>query len=292
MDWVEVVVDASSESIEAVANLLIEAGAGGVVEVSPTARAAYLPADDQLRARIDRLRRAVSRLAEFGLDPGPATVTCRPVAEEDWAHAWKEHFHPIPIGERLIVRPSWRTYAAGPEEIVIDLDPGMAFGTGTHPTTRLCARALERFVTPESTVADVGTGSGVLAIGAALLGARRVVACDIDPVAVQVARENVAKNGVAQRVEVVHGSWTQLIEAGVIAGVVVANITASVIEVMIPDLPRLIAPEGRFIASGIVSRREADVWAALERRGWQLLGVETEGEWVALEAAPPLERAK
>lgn len=291
MDWVEVVVDASRESVEAVANLLIEAGAGGVVEVSPTARAAYLPADDRLEARIDRLRRAVARLAQFGLDPGPATVTCRPVAEEDWAHAWKEYFHPIAIGQRLIVCPSWRTYEAGPGEIVIDLDPGMAFGTGTHPTTRLCARALEQCVTAETAVADVGTGSGVLAIAAALLGARRVVACDIDPVAVRVAKENVAKNGVAQRVEVVHGSWTRLIDAGVAAGVVVANITAAVIEAMIPDLPRLVAPEGRFIASGIIARREPDVRAQLEGHGWRLLRVEREGEWVALEAALPPGRA-
>lgn len=282
MDWIEVRVTTTPEAVEAVAHLLTEEGAAGVVEEAPAVRTAYWPDLGDIEARLDRIRRSVAGLAQFGLDVGPARVEWRRVAEESWAHAWKEHFHPLPVGERIVVRPTWRTYDAKPGEIVIDLDPGMAFGTGSHPTTSLCVKALERLVREGDLVYDVGTGSGILAIAAALLGAGRVVACDIDPVAVRVARENVAQNGVARRVEVVEGDWSALPAEK--ADVVVANILAEVIIDMAPEVSRLLRPGGNFVASGIILHRAGDVERALAGAGLEVLRKDEQGEWAALVA--------
>lgn len=280
MDWIEVRVTTTAEAGEAVAHLLMEEGAGGVVEEASAVRTAYWPDQGDIEARLDRIRRSVAGLARFGLDVGPARVEWRRVAEETWADAWKEHFHPLRIGERIVVRPTWRTYEAKPGDIVIDLDPGMAFGTGSHPTTSLCLLSLEQLVHDGATVYDIGTGSGILAIAAALLGADRVVGCDIDPVAVKVARENVAKNGVQDRVQVVQGDWTGLEPR--MANVVVANILADVIIQMAPEAPRLLCPGGSFVASGIIAHRTRDVQKALEAAGFQLLAIHEEGEWAAI----------
>jgi ribosomal protein L11 methyltransferase len=127
------------------------------------------------------------------------------VAEEDWATAWKEFYHPMRFGRRLVVKPSWRVFQAGPDDLVIELDPGMAFGTGLHQTTAMCLALLEDYVRPGATVLDQGTGSGILAIAAARLGARRVIAVDCSEVAVAAARENVARNGLSSAIQVLHG---------------------------------------------------------------------------------------
>lgn len=287
MDWIEVTVTVTPEAVEAVGHILMEAGAGGVVETARGVRTAYLPADEHGAQRVDRIAKAVADLARFGLDPGPAAVTYRKVGEEAWAHAWKEHFHPVRVSPRIVVRPTWRDYAPHQGEIVLDLDPGMAFGTGTHATTRLCLQALDRRVAEGSVVFDVGTGSGILAIAAAKLGSARVVACDTDPVAVRVAKENVHRNGVDACVEVIEGSWPQLIEEGRRADVLVANILASVIEAMIPDVPALLNPGGCLIASGIAAFRRSGVVAAFRRHRWHIEGEYEDEEWVAFEARPP-----
>ncbi len=279
-------VRATPEAVEAVSDILLNAGAAGVVEAGPAVRAAYLPEGDEVEARVGQIERSVADLARFGLDPGPAEVTTRTIAEEAWAEAWKEYFHPTRIGDRLVVRPTWRSYTPADRDIVLDLDPGMAFGTGAHPTTTMCARALENHVRPGDTVLDVGTGSGILAIAAARLGATRVLACDTDPVAVHVARSNAAQNNVTDAVDVVEGSWPTLVERGQSGRIVVANIIASVIERLIPEAHHLVAPGGLLIASGIASFRAAGVKATLARHRWSVTKVHTEGEWVAMEARP------
>ena len=282
LHWIEVTVEATPEASEAVANILIEEGAGGVVESSPAARTAYYPEVGDWQARVDRIRQRVAGLSRFGLDPGPARVAWRRVNDEDWAEAWKAHFHPVRLGRRIVVRPTWRAYVPEPGDVVIDLDPGMAFGTGSHPTTALCAAALEERVSPGCTVCDVGTGSGILAIAAARLGASCVLACDTDPLAVCIAKENAARNGVAERITTVDGSWPELIALGRRAEVVVANIIAPVIMSMARDARKLAKPGGVFIASGIVAERAGEVAAALEEAGWLPAGrLEREG-WIAL----------
>lgn len=286
MEWIELTVEASAEVAEAVANILLEEGAGGVLEREPGALSAYFPANPEPSGRIARVRRAVEGLSRYGLDPGPVRVSARPVKEEDWANAWKEHFHVQRIGRTIVVRPTWRAHAPRPGECVIDLDPGMAFGTGAHPTTALCLEALEEQVRPGDVVYDIGTGSGILAIAAAKLGARAVVACDVDPVAIRVAGENIRRNGVAARVTLLEGSWRELNRHGK-AHLAVANIVAGVICAMAPDVPGLLEPGGRFVASGIVRESEARVREALVAAGMSVEGSAARGEWVSVWATWP-----
>lgn len=286
MEWIELTVEASAEAAEAVVNILLEEGAGGVLEREPGALSAYFPADGDPSARVERVRRAVANLRRYGLEPGAVRVAARSVKEEDWANAWKEYFHVQRIGRAIVVRPTWREYAPRPGECVIDLDPGMAFGTGAHPTTALCLEALEEEVLPGDVVFDIGTGSGILAIAAAKLGARAVVACDVDPVAVRVAGENVRRNEVAGQVTLVQGSWRELRPHGK-ARVAVANIVASVICAMAPEVTGLLEPGGRFVASGIVRECEGKVRQALAAAGMSVEQSAVRGEWVSVRATWP-----
>ncbi len=228
----------------------------------PSVVKAYLPLDDGLGERLDRLDAALETL---GLRPALRTRTVR---EEDWADAWKEHFHVERFGERIVIRPSWRTYEPRSGDVVIDLDPGMAFGTGQHPTTRMCLELLEREVRPGMVVLDVGTGSGILAVAAVKLGAARVLALDIEPQAVQVARENAARNGAAGAIWVELGTLDHPPNP---ADLAVANITASAVATLAPAFAAALRPGAPLIGSGIVGERLDEVRAALERVGFTVV---------------------
>ena len=206
--------------------------------------------------------------------------TDQTLAEEDWANAWKRFYHPTHLGKRLVVCPSWEEYTPTPEELVMTLDPGMAFGTGTHDTTRLCMELLEKYITPQDTVLDVGCGSGILAITAALLGANKIIGCDIDEVAVKVAGENAALNGVQDRIAFHQGDLTSQVEGSF--QIICANIVADVIIRLSEDAGRYLAKDGIFITSGIIDTREQDVLNALEQNGFQVIERRTSGGWVAL----------
>ena len=214
----------------------------------------------------------------------PHTIEDAKVDEEDWSTAWKKYYFPTKIGEQLVVCPSWETYAPKDGEIVLTMDPGMAFGTGTHDTTRLCMQLLERYVEKGARLLDVGTGSGILAISALLLGAEYAVGVDIDEVAVRVAKENAQANGVLERADFFAGDLTAKVSGKF--GVVSANIVADVIIRLIPDLGRFLLPGGVFIASGIIDTREADVVSALEAAGYEVCDRMESGGWVALGAKP------
>lgn len=224
---------------------------------------------------------AVSFLQErFTVEGIPHEVTQASVNEEDWATAWKKYYFPTKIGERLVVVPSWETYEKGENEVVLTMDPGMAFGTGTHETTQLCMRLLEENVVPGAALLDIGTGSGILAVSALLLGAGRAVGVDIDEVAVRVAGENAAANGVSNRVDFIAGDLAEKVTGKF--SIVTANIVADVIIRLIPDLYRFLEPGSVFIASGIIDARENDVIAALEAAGYRVSKRLASGGWVAL----------
>ena len=272
--WAEIEIAATGDAQEAVGALLTESA--GCYGYASTARAVtgYLPVDDRLENTLLTLKASLATTPGAGRD-----VTIRFVAEEDWATAWKQYFKPQRIGERIVVKPTWEAWDAAPADVVIQIDPGMAFGTGLHATTRLCLRALEAYVRPGVRVADVGTGSGILAIGAALLGASEVAAVDNDPVAVRVALENVAVNAtVAEKITVAEsstpppGQWD----------IVVANILADVILGMAPALRAATKPGGLLIASGIIAPRAADVERGLLAAGFHSPETLPDGEWVAL----------
>ncbi len=218
-------------------------------------------------------------------------VTRRPVAESDWAHAWKDHFHPHRIDDGVVVKPTWRDYRPGPGETVIEIDPGMAFGTGTHPTTALCIRMLRAYITPGDAVLDIGTGSGILLIAAAKFGAGQLVGIDSDPVAVGIAAENLRRNGVDPgRFTVANGNLADGVTPP--AGgfdLVVANILTEVILELLPALPRLPRPGGIFVGSGIIAENRELVTGAMTISGeggsaarWTMVDSAEEDGWAVV----------
>ncbi|THF72762.1 50S ribosomal protein L11 methyltransferase [Cohnella fermenti] len=324
MRWFELTVFATESSQEMVAHYLTELGAGGVsIEESwspdkprdtslgqwydkplndiPAGYAyikGYFSEDADMEHLVGEMNELLKGLPEFDYDAGDFNTSFAEVDEEDWAHAWKKYFKPIAVSERLTIKPTWEDYEARPDELIIELDPGMAFGTGTHPTTALCLRTLEGAIHEGDNVIDVGTGSGILAIGAIKLGANRVLALDLDPVAVSSATENVKLNGLGERIEVrlsdllgvlQDGERTSSAEGGVTPPVdlVVANILAEIILLFIGDVYDVLKPGGIYIASGIYKNKEDDVASALLAAGFEIIERVRQDDWIAFVSGKP-----
>ncbi|MBE3580130.1 MAG: 50S ribosomal protein L11 methyltransferase [Thermoanaerobacteraceae bacterium] len=282
MKWQEISITTAPEASEAVAGLFYETGAQGLVledKGGQVVLRGYLPQDKRLKARLQDFKGRLKAIGRFF--PGcRAEMSSRSIEEEDWSDAWKAYFKPVKIGRRLVVKPSWEAYNPRPGELVMELDPGMAFGTGTHPTTAMALEMLEEFIKPGHVVYDVGTGSGILAIAAALLGARRVVAVDNDPVAVRTARENVQRNGLEGKIKVQEGDLLHGLPPG--AHVVTANIVADVLLALLPQAARLLPPAGRLILGGIIAPRAPELVSALRSHGFAVTKRERRGDWIAL----------
>lgn len=203
------------------------------------------------------------------------------IREEDWANEWKQYFKPLEIGERLVIRPTWEEYGNPEGRAVLSIDPGMAFGTGGHATTRLCLEAMEGFITPETDFLDLGCGSGILSIAALLLGARSATGVDIDALAVKTARENGALNGFASpRYRILQGNLADKVQGSF--QVIAANIVADVILLFCPQVAGYLKPDGVFIASGVIDSRKEEVVRSLERHGLQVVDCREDGGWVCL----------
>lgn len=245
---------------------------------------AYFPDTDRIEETVGRIREKIAALSQFGIRNQPFRVDHELVQEENWANSWKQYYKTMKVGERIIIKPVWEEYEALPGELVVEMDPGMAFGTGSHETTRLCVELLQEYIHGGETVIDVGTGSGILAIAAARLGAGKVLAIDLDPVAVDSARINVEYNKLSQ-ITVKEGNLLDEAESG--ADVIIANIIADVIIAMAPDLKRLMKPGGIFIGSGIISFREEAVQEALEASGFTVLQIRDDNDWRAIAAKAP-----
>ncbi len=300
MYWLEICIQTDGEGAEAVAEVLrpfayqesvVLEQRGDETNLDPNALAPevtvkiYVPEDDdspQLRRRVAEALYHLSRLYPL---PEP---TFRELQDADWANAWKEHYRPFRLGRRLRIRPTWLAHEpdddARPDDVTLVLDPGMAFGTGLHPTTQSCLRALEDLVEPGVTVLDAGTGSGILAIAAIRLGASAVTAFDTDALAVRATLDNAAQNGGVERLRVWRGELDSVrAEAG--PGpwdIVVANILAPVIIGLLGErgLLEYVAPDGHLILSGIIDEQGPDVEAALSAAGGQVRRVITAGDWV------------
>ena len=229
----------------------------------------------------DNPQEAVAFLTEKYTAAGIAnTLSTESVRQEEWATAWKNYYHPIKLGSRLVVCPSWEEYQAQPDEVIITLDPGMAFGTGTHDTTRLCLQLLEQFCAPGRQVLDVGSGSGILAISSVLLGCSAATGVEIDPTAVRVAQENSELNHTQDRVQFLCGDLVSKISGTY--DIVCANIVADVIIQLLPDIHPFLKENSVLILSGIIEEREQDVQAVLEQQGFALRERRCSGGWVAL----------
>lgn len=350
MLWHELTVHTTEEAQEMISNLLYEAGAGGVsIEESGTLNKerdtrygelydeplndipegeavikGYYAESVLMDTIVEELTPKVEELREFGIDPGKALISWKTVDEEEWAHAWKQYFKPLRVSERLTIKPTWEAYTpANADEKIIEIDPGMAFGTGTHPTTALCLRALEKQISGGEEVIDVGTGSGILAVGAMLLGAKSVLALDLDPIAVDSARENVALNRLEKSITVKESDLLSLLggegaldtaagemwpsarpghkaggqeteSSGAVADdslgvtlpvkIVVANILAEIIVLFTDDVYRALQPGGIYITSGIYKDKEELVAQALVSSGFEIIEVSREEDWVAFTA--------
>ncbi|MHB8732403.1 MAG: 50S ribosomal protein L11 methyltransferase [bacterium] len=283
--WVELRVTVSAEAAEAAAEILRDLRGGGLVEERPAAGRVrfrvYLLPSQLLRATLRAVRARIRGLRAYGLDPGRVTVAHRRVRARPWATAWRVHARAVRAG-RLLIRPSWVRAAPRPGDLVVAIDPGMAFGTGMHASTRLALRGLGQALARRTGAAvfDVGTGSGILAIAAAALGAQSVWAVDSDPIATAAARANARLNGCARRVRVADGSGIGAAPGR--ADIIVANIVADTIAELLPDARARLASGGLFIGSGIVAGRVRGVVRAARAAGFQKKAVLREGDWRAV----------
>ncbi len=240
---------------------------------------AYLPEDSQSETRCRILEKKLSQLkVRSGLT---SRTSYKKLDDEDWAHAWKAYFWPRKISRHLVVKPTWREYSPESDEIVIELDPGMAFGTGTHPTTVLCAAMIEKYLKKGDCFLDVGTGSGILMIAAARLGAARVCGIDKDETAIKVAAANLKLNTIQpQRFQVKTANLVD--ETGETYDMIAANILTHVILDLIVDIGRVLNPGGIFICSGIIEKNQSQVAEALQNIGFEIIEIVSQEEWVAI----------
>ena len=290
MNWAKITVTTSQEVSEAVANCLFEMDATGVEFKENTAAnvdlIAYYPLDDRVGARMQKLRDFLAELPTWGIEPHPATIDVEHVKSEIWEEAWKAAFPPQRVGKRMLIAPTWHTIPHNETDILIQLDPGMAFGTGYHPTTRLSLELLEQTVEPHHHIADIGTGSGILTIAAVKLGARHVDAIELDPTAIPIAAANFQTNDVAPSVHLSQGDGLIGIENKY--HLIIGNILTKAILPIIPNCPSRLHPGGIVIFSGILETELEQVQSALEANHFERLQVVREAEdnimWVGIKA--------
>ena len=306
MQWIEVNVAVTHEAVEAVADMLTSIGSKGVAIEDPqlindlrnsgtwelcdipeqentevVTVSAYYADDEKLEKRLAEIEEQLELIEERIGKYRFGNTRFRKVNEQDWANEWKQYFHVTHVGKSLVIKPSWEEYSAKEGEHVIEIDPGMAFGTGTHHTTNMMMERLEKVITPEAEVFDVGTGSGILAIASAMLGAKSVKAVDIDAVAVRVARENVADNGLTEQIEVREGDLLHGTEGK--ADVIIANIIADIIIMLLKDIPQKLNDDGIFLASGIIEERVPDIEAEAQKQGLVVDAIDHRGGWVVMQ---------
>ncbi|PLR93811.1 50S ribosomal protein L11 methyltransferase [Bacillus sp. T33-2] len=307
MKWSEISILTTNEAIEPISNILHEAGASGVVIEDPfdlvkeredqfgeiyqlnpddypeegVTIKAYLPVNSFLGETVDEIKEAINNLIIYNIDIGMNKVTISEVNEEEWATAWKKYYNPVKISEKFTIVPTWEEYTpVHSDEVIIELDPGMAFGTGTHPTTVMCIQALERTVRQGDSVIDVGTGSGVLSIAAAKLGAGRVEALDLDDVAVKAAKLNIKLNKVQEIASVRQNNLLDGVNGP--ADIIVANILAEVIVRFVDGAARIVKAGGYFITSGIIQQKKQDVKDSLIKAGFEIEEIMVMEDWVAI----------
>jgi len=291
MKWCEISIQTSHEAVELIAEIFRDLGASGVViedpelvndyitsgkwdytdipiakETEVVVEKAYLPVNGELEGRIQTLRQEIKALESRGVNTAPAVLTTAELQDEDWSDTWKQYFHTEKPGERVVIKPTWEEYAPQGDEVVIELDPGAAFGTGTHATTAMCIRQLEKLVKPGMTVFDVGTGSGILSIISAKLGAKNIQAVDYDDSVLKIVEENLEQNNVQDIISVAQSDLMQNVHGK--AELVIANIIADIIIRLFDQLDEHLEQGGTLLTSGIIEDRIEDVLAVAEKHGY------------------------
>lgn len=291
MKWCEISIQTSHEAVELIAEIFRDLGASGVViedpelvndyitsgkwdytdipiakETEVVVEKAYLPVNGELEGRIQTLQQEIKALESRGVNTAPAVLTTAELQDEDWSDTWKQYFHTEKPGERVVIKPTWEEYEPKDDEVIIELDPGAAFGTGTHATTSMCIRQLERLVKPGMTVFDVGTGSGILSIISAKLGAKNIQAVDYDDSVLKIVEENLEQNNVQDIISVAQSDLMQNVHGK--AELVIANIIADIIIRLFDQLDEHLEQGGTLLTSGIIEDRIEDVLAAAEKHGY------------------------
>jgi ribosomal protein L11 methyltransferase len=294
--WLELAVEIHPSLVEAVSSFLIEQGSPGVIQEElpgPAHRKkeriiAYFPNDRGFRTKGKKIQAFLLSVSQ--LHPSSFTFHRRVIKEEKWAEAWKSHFKPLPVTPRLVIKPPWEESPQKKGEVVIEIDPGMAFGTGTHPSTQMCLQALEEIIlsSPYSpSVLDVGTGSGILAIAARKLGARQVLAIDIDPVAIACARKNGAANNINRGIDFRVGSLDRLRR---IFDIIIANLLPQELLKVAPFLPKRMSSGGTLIISGFLRGQKKEVTSAFAKERLRVLRSRESKGWACFVLRKGMER--
>lgn len=312
MAWFELKIKTTSEATEAISNMLMELGCEGVAVEDPNdpifgdgyegdwdyfdkeemvfeypegALIKTYVEDTVLETLIPAIEAQIKSLESFGIDYGPGTIETVEVFESDWANEWKKYYKPTRIGERIVIKPSWEAFEPEPADLIIEIDPGGAFGSGTHETTSMCIEQLDKRVKPDTVVYDIGCGSGILAIAAAKLGAKEVIAVDLDQAAIETSIENVRLNHVVGKVDVRHGNLMEVVTGK--ADIVVANIIADVICFLSESIHEFMHEDSLFIASGIINLKLEQVLTTLKANGLEVVEVIEKGEWAVVVSKLP-----
>ena len=309
MIWTEIKIKSTPESEEAISNILYEAGADGVVIESPNDLSVlknkevlwdyidddlinmdpevsiikgYINETENVKEAIAQIKKRIDQLPSFGLNTGNVETTVTEVDQEDWENSWKQYYKPTLIGQHFIIKPSWEPYISQEGDLIIEMDPGMAFGSGLHETTQLCIINLEKHVKEGDIVFDIGCGSGILSLAAANLNCKKVIGVDVDSLAVQVAKENAIHNRLDKIIDVRQGDLLDVVDEK--ADVIVANILAEVIVKLADQIKPCLKENGIFISSGIILSKVELVVDSLLSNGFEIIEVQRMGEWAAIMA--------
>ena len=306
MSWYEINVKTSEAAIDAVTNLLYGYGATGVMINNPNDEdftnqemgkwdyydpqnlqldfdgvliTGYFD-DSNIEEVASNLKESIENVLDFDSPIGLNEVSHKAIYASDWENEWKKYFKPFRLGNRIVIKPSWETFETKEDDLVIEIDPGNAFGSGTHETTSMCIEMIEKYMRPSDTVIDVGCGSGILAIAAGKLGAKEIIAVDIDENAVNTARENLRLNGLSERSDVRHGDLIKVVPEK--AELVVANIIADIIVRLSDDVESIMKPDALFVSSGLILDKVDWVIEELKKRQFEIVEVMKKGEWAVV----------
>ncbi|MBU5438330.1 50S ribosomal protein L11 methyltransferase [Tissierella sp. MSJ-40] len=310
MKWIEVQVKTTTEAEDIVSNILYDLGANGlaiedpkdILELSQSKEdwdfidpslidldfegiliKAYFSESEDLPDKIELIKQSIEKSSQYNIDDKVlGEVIISEVNDNDWAESWKKYYKPKKIGNRIIIKPSWEEYEPKETDLIIELDPGMAFGTGTHETTIMCAEALEKYMKSGNIVYDIGCGSGILSIVAAKLGADKVLGIDLDELCVKVSKENIELNHVENIVEIKKGNLLDIVHGK--ANIVVSNIIAEIIAGMTKELKDYLEKDGLFIGSGIIIEKIDLVKDSLEQNGFKILEIKKMNDWSCIVA--------
>ncbi len=304
MNWNEISVSTTTLAVEIISNIFIELGSKGVMIEDPSdfhlqgqdplawdymekevfdfghedvRVIGYFSSEEDINEKISEIEKRLDYVKSLELDTGTLEIFKKEVKQENWENEWKKYFNVQKVSDSIVIKPSWEKYTPKTGEKIIDIDPGMAFGTGTHETTRMCINAIEKYMNKGDSLIDIGCGSGILSIAAVHLGAKKVIAVDLDKLAVKVSKENVDLNGFSNTIDVRYGDLTDVIDEK--ADVIVANIIADIIAKLSENIADFMKDGGYFISSGIINDKKDFVISKLKENNFDIIEENNDGEW-------------